>query len=212
MALAQALYASGWITTYFAPSYLYLLLGRFLSGGGIGIAFPTTNMYLCEISLIRFRGSLAIMNTVAMNCFVAVSLACAATLSFEMLIMVSAIPSLTFLLLVSFLPESPICYAKSGKFDEAKKSLEWIRGAKYDCSEELEEMEKILAIKQDWKASIKEMTQAKSLYPLILMILLMFMQVSKPKHFAFFTLVTFITFLAILWYCHVDCVSPENFR
>ena len=183
MALAQALYASGWITTYFAPSYLYLLLGRFLSGGGIGIAFPTTNMYLCEISLIRFRGSLAIMNTVAMNCFVAVSLACAATLSFEMLIMVSAIPSLTFLLLVLFLPESPICYAKSGQFDEAKKSLEWIRGAKYDCSEELEEMEKILAIKQDWKASIKEMTQPKCLYPLILMILLMFMQVSKPFHF-----------------------------
>ena len=155
-----------------------LLVGRFLSGAGIGIAFPTTNMYLCEIALIRFRGSLAIMNTVAMNCFVAVALALAALIPFNMLIIISAIPSALFLIMVWFLPESPISYAKSGKFEEAKKSLEWIRGSKYDSSEELEEMERILMIKQDWKDSVKEMTTRKCLFPVCLMIVIMFMQVN----------------------------------
>ena len=186
-----------------------LLIGRFLSGAGIGIAFPTTNMYLCEIALIRFRGSLAIMNTVAMNCFVAVALALAALIPFNMLIIVSAIPSALFLILVSFLPESPISYAKSGNFEDARKSLEWIRGTKYDCSEELEEMEKILSIKQDWKESVKEMTQRKCLFPVLLMIIIMFMQVSFLIKLFLRSFIEIVFVSAIFWNCYAFCLLTK---
>ena len=178
MIIAQILYLSGWICTYFAPSFSVLLVARCLIGGGIGIQFASTNMYLSEISLIRFRGSLSIMTTVNMNLFVAVSLACAATLSFDNLMIVSALPSCAFLVLAIFIPESPIWYAQKGLFEDARKSLEWLRGGEYDFKEELEEMERILASKQSWKESLAELRQRQFCFPIIMMITFMMIQVS----------------------------------
>ena len=176
MITAQILYVAGWICTYFSPSYTILLVARCLIGSGIGMSFNSTNMYLSEISLIRFRGSLSIMTTVNMNLFVGVSYACAATLSFERLIQVSALPCCLFLAFAIFIPESPIWYAQKGRFEDARKSLEWLRGRKYDLKEELEEMERILANKQDWKASLKELTQRQFFFPIIMMIVFMIIQ------------------------------------
>ena len=116
------------------------------------------------------------MNTVAMNLFVAVSLACAALLPFEYFIMACAVPACIFLCLAVFIPESPIWYAKKGLFEDARKSLDWLRGSKYDSTEELEEMERILANKPTWKESVKEMKQRKFLFPILMMIVFMFIQ------------------------------------
>ena len=178
MIIAQILYLAGWICTYFSPSFTLLLVARCLIGAGIGMSFATTNMYLSEISLIRFRGSLAIMTTVNMNLFVAVSYACAAILSFERLTQVSALPSCLFLAFAIFIPESPIWYAQKGLFEDARKSLEWLRGGKYDLKEELEEMERILANKPNWRESVKELTQRQFFLPILMMIVFMIIQVS----------------------------------
>ena len=133
-------------------------------------------MYLSEIALIRYRGSLSTMNTVAMNLFVAVSLLCAALLPFSYFIIAAGVPACLFLSFAIFIPESPIWYAKKGLFEEARKSLEWLRGSKYQLKEELEEMERLLAIKQNWKDSVKEMTQRKFIFPIIMLIFFMFIQ------------------------------------
>lgn len=173
---AQLLYFSGWICTYFATTFQTLIIGRCLSGGGIGIGIPSTMMYLSEISLIRHRGVLSLINSVTYNFFCCVCLALAATLPFDWLIQISALPSCLFLLLVSFIPESPNWLTKKGRFHEAENSLQWLRGAKYKCDEELEEMEIILKSKENWKANLSQLKERNIFGPVLLLMTLIFIQ------------------------------------
>ena len=144
----------------------------------MGINVSTTNMYLSEISLIRLRGMLSIMNILNGACFVGISLFCAAVLPYNVLIQVAALPSCIFLIVATILlPESPIWYAKKGRFEDARKSLEWLRGSKYNLKEELEEMENILSRKENWKENIKGITERQSLFPILMMLIFMFLQV-----------------------------------
>ena len=87
LAAAQLIVFIGWIIIYFATSYEILLVAQCVRGLGIGISFPTTAMYLSEISLIRYRGILSTMNTVVMNSCVVVSLIMASALTFDNLIL-----------------------------------------------------------------------------------------------------------------------------
>ena len=54
--------------------------------------------------------------------------------------------------------------------------MEWLRGSNYDCQEELDEMENILSSKQDWRESMKEMSQRHFLLPILMMLVIMTIQ------------------------------------
>ena len=133
-------------------------------------------MYLSEISLIRHRGVLSLINSVTYNFFCCVCLALAATLPFDWLIQISVLPSCLFLLLVSFIPESPNWLTKKGRFHEAENSLQWLRGAKYKCDEELEEMEIILKSKENWKANLSQLKERNIFGPVLPLMTLIFIQ------------------------------------
>ena len=45
-----------------AQEFIMLIVGRILTGLGIGIVSPAAILELSEISLIRYRGALGIMN------------------------------------------------------------------------------------------------------------------------------------------------------
>ena len=118
------------------------------------------------------------MNILTSALFVSVALGVAALLPFSYLIIASAIPSLLFLIVaIPCLPESPIWYAKKCRIQDARFSLQWLRGTKYDLTEELNEMENMLANKQSWKETIHESTQRKSLIPICMMLAFMSLQV-----------------------------------
>ena len=177
MALGQFICLLGWIVSYIAHTYNHLIIGRCVVGAGIGILVSTTTIYLSEISLIRIRGMLSMMNILNSRLFVAASLVCAAIVPFNYLIMIEAVPCCLFLVIGTlFLPESPIWYTKKNRIEDARKSLEWLRGSNYDCQEELEEMETILSNKQDWKESLKEASQRKFLLPILMMVVIMTIQ------------------------------------
>ena len=156
LATAQLIVFIGWIIIYFATNYEILLVAQCVRGLGIGISFPTTAMYLSEISLIRYRGILSTMNTVVMNSCVVVSLMMASALTFENLILVSALPPVIFVLMLILLQESPFWLVKKERVEEAENALLALRGPQYEIKYELEEMKSLLAKQQGNNMTLAE--------------------------------------------------------
>ena len=79
-------------------------------------------------------------------------------------------PSLVFLLLCWRLPESPVWLMRRGREEEARQTLVWIRGKKYNSQPELEEMKNIIVNEENSSGmSKKEMLRSRTfVVPLIL--------------------------------------------
>ena len=110
---------------------MMLLIGRILTGLGVGIVSPAAILELSEISLIRYRGALGIMNALFawvdcpfhINCIkrrqihfsntsFMFSLVLGAFFSLEYYIILSMVPTILFLAFAFFLPESPLWLIK----------------------------------------------------------------------------------------------------
>ena len=177
--IAQMFVLVGWIVVYFAQQFFLLLIGRFLIGLGKGISLPVTIMLNSEIALIRIRGTLSMMSSLAVTIGFLYSLIMAATFSLKNLIILSMVPSLIFLLLSIFLPESPMWLMKNGYTDKAKKVLVSLRGSKYNLTPEIKELETLVTKKEDlkWIERMKELKSRNNAIPFMLMAIMMTIQV-----------------------------------
>ena len=113
--IGQLLILFGWSLLYFAWNFQMLLTARCIMGIGVGIAYPNICMYLSEISLIRNRGTLSVINTIMTNAAFIYSLLFSAILSLKGLILASALIPILFLMVAYFLPESPLWLVKVRK-------------------------------------------------------------------------------------------------
>ena len=177
--IAQIFVLVGWIVVYFAQQFYILLLGRFLIGLGKGISLPVTIMLNSEIALIKIRGTLSMMSSLAITIGFLYSLIMAATFSLKNLIILSMVPSLIFLLLSFFLPESPVWLMKKGHTDKAKMELVSLRGSKYNLIPEIKELENLVIKKEDstWIERMKELKSRNNAIPFMLMAIMMTIQV-----------------------------------
>lgn len=177
--IAQMFVLVGWIVVYFAKQFFLLLIGRFLIGLGKGISLPVTIMLNSEIALIKIRGTLSMMSSLAITIGFLYSLIMAATFSLKNLIILSMVPSLIFLLLSIFLPESPMWLMKNGSTDKAKKVLVSLRGSKYNLIPEIKELENLVTKKEDskWIERMKELKSRNNAIPFMLMAIMMTIQV-----------------------------------
>lgn len=120
MLLGQTCILAGWLVVYFSKLFEVLLLGRFFNAMGIGFTFSSGVLLLSEIALVRMRGTLTMMNALMVNFGIIYALVLYAIFSMDKIIIMSALPSILFLLTSFFLPESPMWLMKKGKIDEAK--------------------------------------------------------------------------------------------
>ena len=72
--IGQIIMMSGWIIIYFAYNFLLALLGRALTGIGVGMMLPVQTLQLSEIALVKMRGHLSTMNYFVMDISNALSL------------------------------------------------------------------------------------------------------------------------------------------
>lgn len=117
------------------------LIGRFIGGLGIGAASIVSPLYISEIAPARIRGILVTMYqfaiVVGINLIYFVNLEIAhlgdqqwnVEMGWRYMIASGALPSILFLILLSFVPESPRWLAGKNKPDEAFGILERINGS-----------------------------------------------------------------------------------
>ena len=72
--IGQIFMILGWIILYFASIFSLALLGRSLTGIGVGMTLPVQTLQLSEIALVKMRGHLSMMNYFVMDISNALSL------------------------------------------------------------------------------------------------------------------------------------------
>lgn len=129
--ISLTLQMTGWILVFWAQSFPHLILGRIFTGFGAGMNTPSDYMILTDLSMIRFRGIMAVLNSSANNMGWLIGLILGKFLSLKLLILTYSIPAAMFLLISPLLPESPLWLTKQGQDENAKKALEAVRGPQY---------------------------------------------------------------------------------
>ncbi|XP_059083417.1 uncharacterized protein LOC131880741 [Tigriopus californicus] len=171
----------GWVTLYIAATLPLVVISRCISGSGFGIAMPSAYMLLSEVSLLRLRGALGVCNILIGNVAFLLSLILAALLPFNWIVPLSAIPCFIFLLLVYFLPESPLWLVKQNRVKEAETILTWLRGEDYPILQEVEELVHEVTQEADditWQEKLQFLRTKQVIKPMLIMFAMFTMEAS----------------------------------
>lgn len=113
-------------------------VARFLVGvaaSGVVVVVP---LYVTEISQDSVRGTLGCFFTFFLNLGFLLSYVLGAVASYYTTLLVHVSPSLLFLLFLLWIPESPRYLVEKSRFEDAAKSLRWLRGNDFYIEGELE--------------------------------------------------------------------------
>lgn len=150
--LSAILFAISSVLTGWAQSFTAFVLWRILGGVAIGMASGISPMYIAEVSPAQWRGRLVALNQLTIvvgilaaqiaNFLIAEKVPDNATaemirlswngqFAWRWMFTAVALPSIVFFLSVLLVPESPRWLAKTGRLDQAKRTLTRIGGASY---------------------------------------------------------------------------------
>ena len=122
---------------------MWLYISRFCSGIGSGMIWSALSMYLSEIADPTIRGSLISMNVNAGSIGMFLGNAMGPYLSIEMFGYVSLVPNILFMILFSWIPESPYHYLLHRDTEKAEASLKWFR-RESDVKAEMQELQEFV--------------------------------------------------------------------
>lgn len=133
-------FLAAWLTHALAPSVWLLQTSRFFLGVSAGVIEAASYSYVTELAHSRVRGQLVgTADTVRQLGVLMVYSLGSSSLSWRQVALicgcVTTIPVGVGLLL---LPNSPRWLATRGRMDECRASLAFFRGARYDCTSEME--------------------------------------------------------------------------
>ena len=125
--------------TAFATNWYLFVILRFIGGLGIGASSVIAPVYISEISPASFRGRLVILFQGNIVLGIVIALLSNKIIvtsyhgSWRLMLAVMAVPSLLYLILLRFVPESPrwLILHKS-KYDEARKTLQLMNPDGYE--------------------------------------------------------------------------------
>ncbi|XP_065857512.1 monosaccharide-sensing protein 2-like [Euphorbia lathyris] len=141
--ISSFMYLISGVVMLWSPNVYVLLLGRTFNGFGIGLAVTLVPIYISETAPPEIRG---LLNTFPQfmgsgGMFFSYCMVFAISLTdspnWRLMLGVLSLPSLAYIILTIFyLPESPRWLVSKGRMDEAKKTLQKLRGRE-DVSGEL---------------------------------------------------------------------------
>ncbi len=106
--LCDVIFILGVLTLVMADDLMTLLLGRFITGVGVGLASVTVPLYLAELAPAKKRGALVTLNQLAITVGILLSyLAGLGTQNWRLLFGLAILPAVVQLLGMFLLPETP---------------------------------------------------------------------------------------------------------
>lgn len=131
MTLNTTVFVLGAAMIAFAHSYEMLLLGRFISGIGVGVISVVGPLYLSEISPPHLRGTFVSAYQLALSIGILVSYCVnylfSAAAEWRWMFALGMLPALFQMGALLFLPETPSWLFKKGKDDRAIATLQRLR-------------------------------------------------------------------------------------
>ncbi|XP_050672922.1 facilitated trehalose transporter Tret1-2 homolog isoform X2 [Leptidea sinapis] len=131
----------GWLVIAFSESYVFLCVGRFITGFTIGMS-TASYIYVAEITTPERRGVLSALGPglVSTGIFIVYSLG--AVVHWRKVAAICAGVSLLTPFLMYFVPESPLWLASKGRMKEAYAAMFWLRQNNNTAQQELVEFTK----------------------------------------------------------------------
>ncbi|CAG9770637.1 unnamed protein product [Ceutorhynchus assimilis] len=150
--ISSAPFVAAWMMIAFAQSVTVIYVARFIAGVADGLIFTSLPMYVGEISEAKVRGLLGSSVSVMWIFGLLLVNVIGSYLSITMSAIVCGILPLITMITFPFMPESPYGLLMHSKPEEAKKSLQKLRGLQ-DVDNELNRIS--LAVKEQTEASGK---------------------------------------------------------
>ncbi|KAJ8769731.1 hypothetical protein K2173_005937 [Erythroxylum novogranatense] len=177
MWLSQILCAPGWLAIAFAKDALWLDIGRFLIGVGVGLTTYVVPVYIAEITPKNIRGRFTSGNHLMISLSFALVFSIGNIISWRALSLLACTPSILQIIGLFFIPESPRWLANLGREKEFEASLRRLRGKNADISQEALDIREIVeTFKQNPSAGTIELFQRKYGYPILVGVGLMLLQ------------------------------------
>jgi len=174
--LSAFFYVPGWCLIAYGNSVGMLYVGRIISGMGVGISALSVPMYISEIASSRYRGGLSCINQllITFGDVVVYSIGAIHTVKWQWLAIIPVIIATIAILLMSFMPETPVWLLANHKKGEALRTLVWLRGSSYDCASELNDLQ--LNLETQEKISLRAFLSPVLYRPLIIGCMMMVFQ------------------------------------
>ncbi|XP_057468049.1 sugar transporter ERD6-like 16 isoform X2 [Actinidia eriantha] len=109
---------------------LFLDMGRFLTGYGIGIFSFLVPVFIAEIAPKNLRGGLTTLNQLMIVSGSSIAFSMGTIITWRTLALTGLLPCIALLIGLFFIPESPRWLAKVGKEKEFEAALHKLRGGK----------------------------------------------------------------------------------
>ncbi|XP_046664173.1 facilitated trehalose transporter Tret1-like [Homalodisca vitripennis] len=176
MLCAVPLFMISWILTLATRSVQILYIKRMLDGMGIGLVVTIAPIYLAEIAEANIRGLIIMSIAVTWYGGILIQFCLGTYLSYNVSAWINLVVPILYLILFSFLPESPYYFMMKKQENKAADSLAWFQNVRpNEVFEELKDIKSYLEEdaknKESWKAVIKNTTYRKCLAIMIVVIL-----------------------------------------
>ncbi|WZZ63127.1 hypothetical protein YC2023_063234 [Brassica napus] len=138
--LAEGFCISGWLAIALAKNVIWLDLGRFFVGIGVGLISYVIPVYIAEITPKNVRGTFTFSNQLLQNCGLATVYYLGNFMAWRTIALIGIIPCLIQFFGLFFIPESPRWLAREGGDEECKVVLQKLRGKEANVMKETREI------------------------------------------------------------------------
>ncbi|KAL0840109.1 hypothetical protein ABMA28_015417 [Loxostege sticticalis] len=130
----------GWLYTGFATTARDIIIGRVITGVGMGMAMGAPRIFITEISLPNMRGTVGALPNLAISLGLIFLAIFGSFLSWTTLCHVCGAYSLFLFFLNMFLPETPYFALLKGTDESAETALKKFRSETYQTDKEIDDM------------------------------------------------------------------------